>query len=152
MKKHDMAKKIGKKGDKVKELTDSLQRLQAEFENYKKYVDKEKADFLKYAKSDIIQKLLPVLDSFELALKNTKNQKEFIKGVELIFSQLHQTLENEGLKSINPVGQKFDPYQHEVLMKEKSDKEENTILEELQKGYMLYNKVIRHSKVKVSKK
>ena len=145
-------KKTPSKDEQVAELTETLQRLQAEFENYKKRVDNEKTQFIKYSKADIIEKLLPILDSFELALKNQKDQKNFLKGIELIFSQLYQTLEHEGLKPIEALGKKFDPYQHEVLLKEKSDKEEDTILEELQKGYFLNDKIIRHSKVKVAKK
>jgi molecular chaperone GrpE len=143
-----------KKSDKevIAELTETLQRLQAEFENYKKRVEREKEEFLRYAKADLITKLLPILDSFELALKNTSDKEKFIKGVELIFAQLHSLLESEGLKPIKAVGEKFDPYKHEVLMKQKSDKDEDIILEELQKGYMLNDKVLRHSKVKVSKK
>jgi len=143
-----------KKSDKevITELTDTLQRLQAEFENYKKRIEKEKVEFLSYAKADLIAKLLPILDSFELALKNTTDKDKFIKGVELIFAQLYSLLESEGLKPINALGEKFNPYKHEVLMKQESDKEEDTVLEEMQKGYMLNDKILRHSKVKVSKK
>jgi len=145
-------KQADDKDKKIDELTDCLQRLQAEFENYKKYIERQTAELRKYAHADIILKLLPVLDSFELALKNTSNKEEFVKGVELIYSQLFSTLEKEGLRHIKAEGQKLDPLKHEVLLKEKSDKEEDTILEELQKGYMLCDKVIRHSKVKVCKK
>lgn len=140
------------KNKKITELTDTLQRLQAEFENYKKYVEKQNTEFRKYAKADLIINILPILDSFELAFKNTSDKEKFVKGVELIYSQLFSTLEKEGLKPIKSEGQKLDPINHEVLLKEKSDKEEDTILEELQKGYMLGEKVIRHSKVKVGKK
>lgn len=138
--------------EKIKELTETLQRLQAEFENYKKRIDKEKGEFVKYSKHEVIAKILPILDSFELAIKNAKNNPNFLKGVELIFSQLYSTLESEGLRPIEALGKKFDPYKHEVLMQEASDKEEDVVLEELQKGYMLNDKVLRHSKVKVSKK
>jgi len=151
-KEHKESKKLDEKDKKIAELTDSLQRLQAEFENYKKYVEKQSSEFKKYAKADLIINLLPILDSFELALKNTSNKEEFMKGVELIYSQLFSTLEKEGLTPIKAEGHKLDPIKHEVLLKEKSDKEEDTILEELQKGYTLGDKVIRHSKVKVSKK
>lgn len=143
---------IDAKDAKIRELTESLQRLQADFENYRKAVDRQRQDFFKYAHADVIEELLPILDSFELALKNRDKQEDFIKGVELIFAQLYQLLEKEGLRKIEADGKKFDPYKHEVLMTEKSDKEEDIILEELQKGYMLGDKVIRHSKVKVSKK
>lgn len=150
--KHKKPKKKDPKDAKIKELTETLQRLQAEFENYKKRIEKEKIEFIIYAKQDLIIKLLPILDSLEIALKNTSDKDKFIKGVELIFSQLYQTLQQEGLKPIKALGEKFDPYKHEVLMNKESDKEDDIILEELQKGYMLNNKVIRHTKVKVSKK
>ena len=136
---------------KIEELTDTLQRLQAEFENYRKYVEKSKAEFLRYSKADLIANLLPLLDSFELALKSKCDKEDFIKGIELIYSQFYSLLEKAGLKEINTEG-KLDPHHHEVLMKVESDKEEDTILEELQKGYMLGGKVLRYAKVKVSKK
>jgi len=139
------------KDKKIAELTDTLQRLQAEFENYKKFVEKSQSEFRKYAHADLINQLLPILDSFELALKNTKDNEKLCKGVELIYSQFHSILEKQGLKKIAAKG-KLDPHLHEVLLKEESDKEEDTIIEELQKGYMLGEKVLRHSKVKVSKK
>ena len=144
-------KKADVKEERIAELTDSLQRLQAEFENYMKYVEKQKAEFVKYSKGDIISKLLPILDSFEMALKNTGDKEKFIKGTELIFSQLYQLLGSEGLKPIEALGKKFEPYNHEVLLSQESDKEEGTILEELQKGYTLGDRVIRHSKVKIAK-
>ena len=92
------------KKDEVKELTEDLQRLQAEFENYKKRVDKEKEDFLKYAKASIIDKLLPVLDSFEIALKNDKDHAKFKKGMEMIYAQFFSLLESEGLRPIKAEG------------------------------------------------
>tara|TARA_Y100000310_G_scaffold275909_1_gene292694 strand:- start:7697 stop:8158 length:462 start_codon:yes stop_codon:yes gene_type:complete len=153
-----MEKKKGKeksdksKAEKVKDLTENLQRLQAEFENYKKRCEKERVEFVKYAKEDIIKNLLPVLDSFEFALKNKCNKEEFAKGVEQIFAQLFSVFEQEGVRHIESLGKKFDPYKHEVLLQEKSDKEEGTVIEELQKGYMINDRIIRHTKVKVSKK
>lgn len=150
--KSDKKKQKISKDDKINELTDSLQRLQAEFENYKKRVDKEKQELSNYSKADIIVKILPILDSIELALKNECRKDEFYKGIEMIFAQVYSTLKNEGLRPIDAVGKPFDPYLHEVLLKEESDKEEDTIIEELQKGYMLNEMVLRPSKVKVSKK
>lgn len=146
------AKKEDPKDAKINDLTETLQRLQAEFENYKKRADKECLQLRKYAVEDFIKKLLPILDSFEMALKNTNDAEKFRKGVELIFAQLYQTLEQEGLKKIESLSRKFDPYRHEVLLNEKSDKEDDTVLEELQKGYMLHDHVIRTAKVKVSSK
>ena len=149
----DLNLKKEEKPDKVTELTNDLQRLQAEFENYKKRAEKECSHFKEFANASIIEKLLTILDSFEMALKNTNNHEEFIKGMELIYSQFVSTLKTEGLKPINAdKGTKFNPYEHEVLLSEKSDKEDDIILEELQKGYILKEKILRHSKVKVSKK
>ena len=133
-------------------MTDTLKRLQAEFENYKKRIDKEKEEFAKYAGALTIGKMLPVLDSFEIALKNTSDREKFVEGMKMIYAQFHSVLEAEGVRPIKAAGEKFDPYRHEVLMKEESDKPEDTILEEFQKGYMLNDRVLRHSKVKISGK
>ena len=151
----EKSKKIDEKEilqKQIDELTDTLKRLQAEFENYKKWNAKEKSEFVKYAHADMIEKMLPVLDSFEIALKNTNDKEKFVEGMKIIYAQFHSMLEAEGLRPIKATGEKFDPYKHEVLMKEESDKPEETILEEFQKGYMLNDKVLRHSKVKISGK
>ncbi len=135
-----------------KELTETLQRLQAESDNIKKRTEKEKESFCKFANKELIIKLLPLLDNFELALKNTENHGEFVKGVELIFSQFFEILEQNNITKIESLGKTFDPYMHEALMQGKDDnKKNNEIIEEFQKGYMLNNQVIRHSKVKVNK-
>jgi molecular chaperone GrpE len=139
------------KEQKIAELTDDLKRLQAEFENYKKRSEKECCHFRDYAKADLIKKLLPIIDSFEIALKNTKNHDDFVKGMELIYSNFHSLLKEEGLEPIKAAG-KLDPYLHEVLISESSDKEEDTILEELQRGYKFKDRVLRHTKVKVAKR
>jgi len=141
---------IDEKEQKIAELTECVQRLQAEFENYNKRVAKENASLVKYATANLISELLQLLDSFELALQN-KDSKEFVKGVELIYVQLFTILEKQGLRPICAEGTKFDPYKHEVMLQEPSDKDE-IVLEELQKGYMLQDKVLRHSKVKIGKK
>jgi len=145
-------KKFNEKNQKIDELTDTLKRLQAEFENFKKRIDKEKTDFVKYANADMIAQMLPVLDSFEIALKNATDKEKFIEGIKMIYAQFHSILEAEGLKPIKSSGEKFDPYKHEVLLKEESDKPEGTVLEEFQKGYMLNDKILRFSKVKISGK
>lgn len=139
-------------GDRKKELLETLQRVQADFENYKKRVEKEKSGFVKSACSGIIAELLPVLDNFEVALKNAAGNNEFVDGIKMIYSQLFSILEKNGLKQIEAEGKKFNPYVHEALMQEESDKDEGTIIEEFQKGYMLGDAVLRHSKVKVSRK
>lgn len=136
----------------IAELTNDLKRLAAEFDNYKKRTEKENSEFRDYAKVELIKKLLPVLDSLEIGLKNTQNPATFIKGMELVFSQLYSLLEEEGLQCITTENHKFDPYYHEALMTQEDSGEDNRILEEFQKGYLLKGKIIRHSKVKVSKK
>ena len=136
---------------KEKELIDTLQRLQAEFENYKKRVDREKAEVCLYAKADIIRKMLPLVDTFEIALKGKDRKDEFVKGMDMIYTEMIVMLHKEGVRKIESVGKKFDSNLHEVLMTEKSDKEDNIITEEFQKGYMLCDRVLRHSKVKVTK-
>jgi len=150
-KKAEHKKKLTDK-EKIAELTETLQRLQAEFENFKKRTEKENAEFVKYAKAGLMQRLLPIIDTFEIALKSTKDNEKFAKGMEMVYAQLVSTLQSEGLKPIEAIGKKFDPYLHEVMLKEKSDKDDGFVLEELQKGYMLNDKVLRHSKVKISEK
>lgn len=140
------------KDEKINELTNLLQRLQAEFENYKKRVDKERSDFARCANQELVRKLLPVIDDFELALKNCRAKDDFYKGIQIIYSHLIEALHSQGLKQIEAVGKKFDPYYHEALLSEESAEQENIILEEMQKGYLLGDKVVRHSKVKVAKK
>ncbi len=140
------------KEEKIEELTNDLKRVQADFENYKKRCEKENDSFKIFAKAGLIKKLLSILDSFEMALKNTNNQEEFIKGMELIYSQFFSVLRDEGLEPITTKDKKFDPYLHEVMLTEKSDQPEESIIEELQKGYKLKGEVLRHSKVKIAKK
>ena len=147
-----MTAKKPKKEDKVKELTETVQRLQADFENYKKRTEKEKQEFVKYACQNIVLDLLPILDNFELALQHTKNQEEFVKGIELVYANFIDVLEKKGLKQINSINKEFNPVIHEALMQEKSKESPGTIIEEFQKGYMINDKVIRPTKVKVAKR
>ena len=137
----------------LQDMTATLQRLQADFENYKKRTEKEKALATQQATTKIIQQLLPIIDTFELALKNKSNQEQFTKGIEMIYAQLYHTLQNLGLKPINTTNKKFDPHLHEVLMQEeRKECEDDAIVEEFQKGYILKDNVIRTSKVKITKK
>lgn len=134
------------------ETTALLQRVQADFENYKKRCHKDYENITKNANKQLIANLLPILDSFQLGLKNIANKENFVKGIELIYSQFYSALEAQGLRRIDALGKKFDPYKHEVLLQEKSDKEEEIVLEELQTGYMLGDIVLRYTKVKVATK
>lgn len=133
------------------ELTDLLQRTQANFENYRKQQEKRIEELQNLANKSLILQLLPVLDNFELVLKNTPAlPKDFLKGMELINSQLFTLLESQGLKPIPTENQLFNPYLHEALLKVPSEQPENIILEEFQKGFLLNHQVIRPAKVKVS--
>jgi len=150
-------KKAKKKGNceeqeqKIGELTELLQRVQAEFDNFKKRTETEKASTISNASKEIIQKILPITDNFELALKNTSSPNEFKNGMEMIYAQLMEVFNNAGVKTIECIGEKFNPELHEALMTSESNDEENTIIEEFQKGYTINGNVLRHSKVKVSK-
>ncbi len=132
-------------------MTDALKRLQAEFQNYQKRTQEEKSRFMNLANEELIKKLIPVLDNFELALKHSKKETEFVEGMELIYSQLLDILEQEGLQKIPALG-KFNPHMHEAIMVEETKGESGQIIQELQKGYTLNGKVVRTSKVKISKK
>jgi molecular chaperone GrpE len=138
---------------KAEEYYIRLQRLKAEFDNFRKRTQKEKEEAVKYASERVILSLLPVLDNFERAIDSTRINQDFesySQGIAMIFKQLGKVLEDEGLKPIEAVGQEFDPNLHDALLQEESDQGENIILEEIQKGYYLKDKVIRPSKVKVS--
>jgi molecular chaperone GrpE len=147
------------KGDaqKAGEYWDKLLRLQADFENTRKRLEKERQDFFKFANEGIILELLNILDDLEraveLAQEKHQDQAAFLKGVEMILAHIYGLLKNNGVKPIEAGGKLFDPHYHEALMQvENKDLPEHTIVEELQKGYLLNDRVIRTAKVKVSKK
>jgi molecular chaperone GrpE len=129
-------------------------RAQADFDNFRRRSRQEKEEFAKYASSKLIEQLLPVVDSFERALatgKETTDTDALFKGVDMIFRMLSQVLEQEGLKSIEAVGQPFNPDFHQAIMTVESDEhEEGIVIEEIQKGYNLKDKILRPSMVKVS--
>ena len=135
---------------------DRLLRLQAEFDNYKKQMIKEREETVKYSNEKLVLQLLPVYESLENGVQSAKNNDTndaLFKGIELVYQQFNDILEKNGLKPIKALGEKFDPYRHEALMQTVDGSlEDDTILEEFQKGYSLNNKVIRCSKVRVSKK
>ncbi len=134
---------------KIEELTELVKRIQAEFENFKKREEKDRKHFAEFSNAELIKSLLPILDSIDSAEKN--GNPETIKGLELIKKQLTEVLEKYGLKEINSLGKKFNPEFHECLLKENnSEKQDEIILEEFQKGFMLNDKVLRHSKVKIN--
>ncbi len=135
----------------LREMVSLLKRTQANFENYRKQSEKRIEDIQKMASKDVITQILPIIDNFNLALKNTPQEKnDFIDGVELIYSQLNSVMRDIGVETIDTENQLFDPYFHEALMKIPSEYPENTILEEFQQGFKLHGNVVRHAKVKVS--
>ncbi len=138
-----------KKGITKAELTELLKRTQAEFENYRKRNEAEFRSFAESASLNVIQKLLPVLDNFELALK-TEGHDDLLKGFEMIYSQFKTLLESEGLEEIT-TNKIFNPEIHEAILTQKSKEPEGTILEVFQKGYKIKDKILRHARVKVAK-
>lgn len=146
-----LTKKLEESDKFGQDMLCQAQRLQAEFENYKKRSDKDRSSMICNASKEVIESIIPILDSFQLALKNTSNEQDFVKGVEMIYGQLYSMLQAKGLRKIEAVNLKFDPYKHEALLAVQSDKAPETVIEELLPGYMLNDVIIRHSKVKVSK-
>ncbi|RBQ22870.1 Protein GrpE [Candidatus Methanobinarius endosymbioticus] len=139
--------------DKIGEYVSHIQRLQADFDNFKKQSEKQKQDIVKFANENLIINILDSYEDLERALEQSKTEKELRKGVELIYSKLKKVLEKEGLEEISAKGEKFDPFKHEALMAKASDDHENgEIIDELMKGYSLKDKVIKYSKVRVCKK
>jgi molecular chaperone GrpE len=134
-------------------LIDRLARLQAEFENARKRTAREQQDFREYAMTDAVKALLPTLDSFERALEvGAAEKSEFHSGVELIYKQLQDALTKLGLRAIPAQGEPFDPHLHEAIeMVETTDAPDHQILEELQRGYKLKDRLLRPSMVKVAR-
>ena len=133
------------------ELQDRLLRRSAEFENYRRRVEKEKSEFFEYASSEAVSALLPVLDDFERALKHESSDTEYARGMEMICNRLLETLKKLGLEPISSVGQPFDPYVHQAVDREvTSDVEDHTVLDEYQRGYNFKGRRLRSAMVKVA--
>jgi molecular chaperone GrpE len=135
------------------DLTDRLLRKQAEFENYKKRVEREKSEFVQFASAELMKEVLNSLDSFELALRNAKTDEQTLRGFELIYKQLLDTMGRFGLKPIEAKGKIFDPHYHQAVSTTPTDEvEENTVLEEMRKGYLLNGRLLRPAMVSVATK
>jgi molecular chaperone GrpE len=133
-------------------LLDRLARAQAEFENARRRSTKEQQDFRDYAAADAIRPLLPVLDSFERALQARSAAGDFRSGVELIYKQLQDALAKLGVRAVPAKGEPFDPHFHEAIeMVETSDAPDHEVVEELQRGYKLKDRLLRPAMVKVAK-
>lgn len=147
----------GRHAELLKQSEDNHQkylRAQADFDNFRRRTMREKEELGKYASMKLITELLPTVDNFDRAMAATSENGDYeslAKGVDMIFRQLMQTLEQEGLKAMNAVGEPFNPEFHQAIMQVESDEhEEGIVVEEVQKGYMLKDKVLRPAMVKVS--
>jgi molecular chaperone GrpE len=133
-------------------LLDRLARAQAEFDNARKRAAREQQDFRDFATVDAIKSLLPVIDSFERALKAKSDAADFRSGVELIYKQLQDVLSKLGVKAIASKGEQFDPHVHEAIeMVETPDAADHEVLEEWQRGYKFKDRLVRPAMVKVAK-
>lgn len=133
-------------------LLDRLARLQAEFDNARKRAAREQQEFREFAAADAIKGLLPVLDSFERALKASADAGEFRSGVELIYRQFQDALQKAGVQAIASVGQPFDPRVHEAIeMVDTTEMPDHHVLEELQRGYKFKERLLRPAMVRVAR-
>lgn len=139
----------------LEELNNRFLRVSADFENYKRRTVQEKEDLKKYSNGKLLESLLPVLDTFQIAMKSqaeSDDAKNILKGIEMIQRQMLQVLEQNGLTKIEAVGTIFDPNLHEAIMQVEDDSvPEDTVVEELRAGYTLNDRVIRAAMVKVSR-
>ena len=146
--------KKDKKDEQIEELTDRLTRQMAEFDNFRKRTEKEKSTMYEMGAKDIIERMLPVVDNFERGLASIPESEKntaFAEGMEKIYKQFQKVLEDAGVKAIEAAGQPFDPNFHNAVMHvEDESLGENIVAEELQKGYMYRDSVVRHSMVKVA--
>lgn len=145
--------KKSKQEEKIAELSDRVQRQMAEFDNFRKRTEKEKAQMFEVGAKSIIEKILPVVDNFERGLSAVPEDAKgdpFVEGMDKIYKQLMTELENLEVKPIEAVGTEFDPEFHNAVMQVESDEFESGIVaQELQKGYMYRDSVVRHSMVAV---
>ncbi|HUI78213.1 MAG TPA: nucleotide exchange factor GrpE [Bryobacteraceae bacterium] len=135
------------------DLQDRLLRSRAEFDNARRRFERERSDFLQFAAMDLIREILPVLDDFERALKVETTDREYSRGVELIYQRLYETLKKQGLEPIECVGKPFDPNLHQAVERVPTeDAEDQTILGEFQRGYNFKGKLLRPAMVRVAVK
>lgn len=146
-------KKKDKKDEQIEELNDRLKRQMAEFENFRKRSEKEKSQMFDMGAKTIVEKILPVIDNFErglAAVPDDKKDDPFITGMDKVYKQMLTELDAAGVKPIECVGQEFDPDFHNAVMQVENDGlESGTVAQELQKGYMYKDSVVRHSMVSV---
>jgi molecular chaperone GrpE len=133
------------------DFQDRYLRRTADFENYRRRVEREKSDFLEYASREAVAAMLPVLDDFERALKQESADKDYVRGMEMIYNRLLETLKKLGLELISAVGQSFDPYLHQAVDRvETTEAEDHTVLQEYQRGYNFKGRLLRPAMVQVA--
>lgn len=150
--KKDKKEKKDPRDEKIADLEDRVKRQMAEFENFRKRTDKEKSQMYDMGAKNVIEKILPVIDNFERGLESIPegSDKAFVDGMQMIYKQLSGELEKLGVKPIEAVGQPFDPNFHNAVMQTESEEyESGTVAQELQKGYMYHDTLVRPSMVAV---
>ncbi|NOZ81497.1 MAG: nucleotide exchange factor GrpE [DPANN group archaeon] len=148
---HDGSKRKGQdETDRIADLTETSQRLQAQYENFQKRVDKEKALMSAHVRADVLRRMLVLLDAFDGALRHVHDPKA-VAAIKPLAETAEKTMQEMGVRPMETVGRAFDSHYHEALLVEERSGKDNIILEEFQKGYMLGDQVLRHAKVKVGK-
>lgn len=152
----DLGKKLQEAESEAKETHDKYLRLYADFENYKKRTAREMQDFKKYATETLLKEMLTIVDNLALAIQasneHTSEKNGIVEGVDMTLKQVLDILEKHNVKPIESVGNPFDPRYHEAFLQEESDEHpDNTVIRELQRGYMLHDRLLRPAVVAVSK-
>jgi len=133
------------------DLRELVLRRQAEFDNFRKRTERERSEYLQYAGMELVKDMLPVLDDFDRALKTECSSPVYVKGVEMIYSRMYETLKKMGLEPVESIGKQFDPHLHQAVERvETKDAPDGTVLAEFQRGYMFKSKMLRPSMVKVA--
>jgi molecular chaperone GrpE len=147
-----LKEKLAEQTKLAEEYFNSLARVQADYDNFKRRTRLEKEDYYKYASEQVIAALLPVVDNYDRALAvECASLEDFKSGIEMIYRQLWDILKAEGLAPVPALGEPFDPQIHEAVLREESDEHpENTVVEELQRGYFLKDRLIRVAMVKIT--
>lgn len=147
-----LEKELDKEREKANDYLNRLRYLQADFENYKKRVEKQINETTRYGNRRLILELLPVLDELECAVEAGKKSRDkvLLEGVEMTLKKLYNVLEREGVSKIKAIGEPFDPNKHEAVLRVQMEGKDGIILEEIRKGFMLKDVVIRPSLVKVA--
>ncbi|MEM4240316.1 MAG: nucleotide exchange factor GrpE [Candidatus Woesearchaeota archaeon] len=152
----NVSKELERKTKEANDYLETLKRLQADFENFIKRTEKERKEITAAASERIVSKLLPVLDELHCSVEAVKKQginEAFAKGIELIYRNFQRILQEEGVQPIDCLGQKADPFLHDVVLAEKNDSvDDGVIIAEIQKGYKMNGKVVRYSKVKIARR